>query len=220
VEVKDNSGSTEEMGNHKWFRRGSLYIDTHGQQTALFIDNKKKISGKIIRVNYYLAAKGNTNAPFRVRVYQCDSLTGKPGEDMLPEILVVKPNNGKGWFHVNISKYNLQVPGNGFFVALEGVFPDDYDVYYQGTEFKGKPDTNESDDDDFTDADLQYGQQLGYTHGSVNHTWHYAIDRTWFQLKKGHFNVMISAEIKVKENKKKWKIFKIFQRHENDSVDN
>lgn len=220
IEINDNSLDVEEMGNHKWFRRGSLYIDTHGQQTALFIRNEKKVSGKIISVGYNLSSKGNTNAPFRVRVYECDSLTGRPGDDMLPEILVVKPNKGKGWFHVNIARYNLQIPKNGFFVALEGVFPDDYDVYYQGSEFKGKPDTSETEDEDFTDADLQYGQQLGYTHGSTNYTWHYAIDRTWFQLKKGHFNAMISAGIRVVDYKKKWKIFKIFQRHENNNVDN
>ena len=170
-------------------------------------------------VSYYLSSKGNTNAPFRVRIYECDSVTGRPGDDMLPEIVVVKPNQGKGLFAINISKYNLKVPKNGFFVAMEGIFPDDYDVYYEGTGFSYKSGNNDSDNEDFTDADLQYGQQLGYTHGSVNNTWHYAVDRTWFQLKKGHFNVMISAGIRVNENKKKWKIFNIFQKHENDSVD-
>jgi len=220
LQVKDNSGSIEEFGNHKWFRRGSLYIDTHGQQTALRIDNDKKVAGQIVRVSYFLSGKGNTNAPFRIRIYECDSVTGTPGEDLLPEILVVKPNQGKGWFHVSVSKYNLKVPRHGFFIAMEGVFPDDYDVYYEGTEFKGKSEDDEPNNEDFTDADLQYGQQLGYTHGSVNNTWHYAIDRTWFQLKKGHFNVMITAGIRLKENKKTWKIFKIFQKHENDSIGN
>ena len=219
LEIRSNVGSVEEIGNRKWFRRGSLYIDTHGQQTALFIDNEKEVSVRIMRVSYYLSAKGNTNAPFRVRIYECDSITKKPGEDLLPEIVVVKPNQGKGWFTVNVSKYNLKVPKKGFFVAMEGVFPDDYDYYYEGTEFKSKPDNSESDNEDFTDADLQYGQQLGYTHASTNNTWHYAIDKTWFQLKKGHFNVLISAGIWVKKDKKKWKIFKIFQKHENDSID-
>lgn len=219
LEIKSDVGTIEEMGNHKWFRRGSLYIDTHGQQTALFIDNEKHVKGRITRVSYYLSVKGNTNAPFRVRIYTCDSLTGRPGEDMLPEIIVVKPNQGKGWFTVNISRYNLKLPAQGFFVAMEGVFPDDYDVYYQGTEFKAKTDDNEFDSDEFTDASLQYGQQLGYTRASTNKTWHYAIDRTWFQLKKGHYNVMITAGIRLNEKKKRWKIFNIFQKHENDSID-
>lgn len=220
IEVKNNLGSTEELGNHKWFRRGSLYIDTHGQQTALFIKNEKQVTGRILKVSYYLSSRGNTNAPFRVRIYESDSTNGKPGKDLLPEILVVKPNQGKGWFTVNVSRYNLKVPKHGFFVAMEGIFPDDYDVYYQGTEFKAKTDDNEFDSDEFTDTNLQYGQQLGYTHASTNNTWHYAIDRTWFQLKKGHYNVLITADIWVNKNKKQWKIFQIFQKHESNSVDN
>ena len=136
---------------------------------------------------------------------------------MLPEIVVVKPDQGKGWFHIDVSKYNLEVPRHGFFVAMEGVFPDDYDFYYQGTAQKDKTDTNDTGEDDFTNSGLWYGQQLGYTHANTNDTWHYAIDRTWFQLKKGHFNVMISAGIRMRGKKTKWRIINLFQRHEKDS---
>lgn len=218
VEVKGTEGKFAVIGNHKWIPGGSLYIDTHGQQTALYIDNEDHLAGRIVRVSYYLSRKGNTNTPFRIRIYDYDSITGKPGTDMLPEIVVVKPAKGKGWFRVNVSKYNMKIPRLGFFVALEGVFPDDYDFFYEESNYK-KNVNDEQEDGDFSDEELSYGQRIGYTHGNTNHTWHYAIDRTWFQLKKGHFNVMISAEVKVSKKKSKLNIFKIFQKHEKDSTD-
>ena len=218
VEVKGAEGKFAVIGNHKWIPGGSLYIDTHGQQTALYIDNEDQLSGRIVRVSYFLSRKGNTIAPFRIRIYEYDSITGKPGADMLPEILVVKPTKGKGWFRVNVSKYNLKIPRYGFFVALEGVFPDDYDFFYEESNYK-KNISDEQQEGDFTDEELSYGQRIGYTHGNTNHTWHYAIDRTWFQLKKGHFNVMISAEVKVNKKKNKLNIFQIFQKHEKNSSD-
>jgi hypothetical protein len=218
VVVNSKEGKFAVIGNHKWIPGGSLYIDTHGQQTALYIDNDDQLSGRIVRVSYFLSRKGNTIAPFRIRIYEYDSITGKPGTDMLPEILVVKPAKGKGWFRVNVSKYNLKIPRYGFFVALEGVFPDDYDFFYEESNYK-KDTGDEQPEGEFTEGELSYGQRIGYTHGNTNHTWHYAIDRTWFQLKKGHFNVMISAEVKVSQKRNKLNIFQIFQKHEKNSSD-
>jgi hypothetical protein len=207
------------IGNHKWIPGGSLYIDTHGQQTALYIDNEDELTGRIVRVSYYLSRKGNTVAPFRIHIYEYDSVTGKPGTDMLPEIVVVKPSKGKGWFRVSVSKYNLRVPRKGFFIAMEGVFPDDYDFFYEESNYR-KNSKDEQEDEAFNGEELSYGQRVGYTHGKTDHTWHYAIDRTWFQLKKGHFNVMISAEVKANKKIFKLNIFQIFHKHEKDSTDN
>jgi len=150
--IKGSESKFTNIGNHKWIPGGSLYIDTHGQQTALYIDNEDGLSGRIVRVSYYLSRKGNTIAPFRIRIYEYDSITGKPGMDMLPEIVVVKPTKGKGWFRVNISKYNLQIPCKGFFVAMEGVFPDDYDFFYEESNYR-KNTKDDQEDDEFSDEE-------------------------------------------------------------------
>lgn len=194
IAVKAKNIKKVVLGNNRRIAIGSLYMDTHGQQTALYIKNKKKIDGKIKSVKYYLSGKGNTDAPFRVRIYEKDSVSNKPGKDLLPQMLVVKPDKRKGWFKIDVSEFNIKIPSDGFFVAFEGVFPNDYDYYMRGKDFK---DISDLEDPDKTDlpTTISYGQRLGYSGKKSNNTWHFSLSHTWFQLKRRNFNVMISAEI-------------------------
>jgi len=191
VEVNANDFQFKTLGNKKKFAAGAIYIDTHGQQTALFIENENSSVGKILSVSFYLSPKGNPMAPFRVRIYKSDSLSNEPGVDILPDVLIAKPKFMGGWFKVNLSHYNISIPENGFFVAIEGIYPID----------------KENDDDYYEDNATQpqtisYGQQLGYSRKKGNDTWHYSLTHKWFQLEDNNYNVMISADIqKIKAQK-------------------
>jgi hypothetical protein len=209
IEIKGLKQHLETWGNHRWISSGSFYLDTHGQQTALFIKNEKRCVGNLISSSFYLSKKGNTDAPFRVHVYRPDSITGKPGEEMLPEMIVIKPGSGKGWYKVNLSKYRITLPSTGIYIAIEGIFPGDYDAYYTDESMNSSNNENEPPDE-FEGETISYGQQIGYSGGSENNTWHYSIDRTWFQLKKKRFNAMISAEIKITKNKNERHFFGLF----------
>lgn len=199
VEINSPRARQVEMGNKFSLFKNSMYMDTHGQQTALFIPNDENVKGKIKKVNYYLSREGNTNAPFRIRVYGLDTASGGPGVDLLPEILVVKPGAGKGWFTVDIDRYNIRFPENGIFIGMEGVFPDEYNFFYTGNEFVelSELEGETIDEGNVTPENLNYGQQLGYDHGNGNNTWHYSLSRTWFQLPRNNFNVLISADIVI-----------------------
>lgn len=201
---------TKEIGNTGIMKWGSLYMDTHGQQTAVFIENKRRIKGILKSVNYYLSGKGNTEAPFRIRVYAIDSVTGKPGVDLLPEIVVVKPNQGRGWFKVNLTKYEIKIPVYGLFIAMEGVYPNEEYEYYNDDGFD---DISDGIDTDVSNT-ITYGQRLGYNKNGTNITWHYSLDQEWFQIDKKNFNVMISADILT--DKSRIRIFK----HNNNEMDN
>lgn len=139
---------------------GSLYLDTHGQQVALFFKNKRKTSGRIKSLNFFLSGKGNTGAPFRVRVYGLNDSLLCPGTELLPEILIVRPVSGRGWLEVDVFRYNLRVPENGFFVAMEGVYPGDYKQQTPSLQ----PNNTEGGEvnDGFIDGSLDYGQRIGY----------------------------------------------------------
>ncbi len=193
---------TKVMGNRGLFTTGSIYLDTHGQQIALYIDNDKHVNGYIRKVSYYLSDKGNVEAPFRVRILDVDTLDGSPGKDLIPEILVViPPQDTDGWFDVNLSEYGIYVPQNGFFVAMQGVFPNDYSFYAGDSEFveigKRQPKTN----NDFIPKSIHYGQRLGYSGGSGSNTWHYSLSHRWFQPERYNHNVKISAEIGIYSKK-------------------
>jgi uncharacterized protein (DUF2164 family) len=204
VEKTARKADIEKEGN-KGIPMGSLYLDTHGQQVALFIENKKNINGRLKTLNFYLSGKGNTEAPFRIRIYGMNDSLGCPGEELLPDILVVKPESGRGWFEVDISRYNIRFPEKGVFVAMEGIYPGDYKNYHTTKNTVG---LESQESDDYFEGALEYGQRIGYNRFSKNQTWHYSVSHTWFQLGKKLFNVMISAEIVVydKHKNKKTKL--------------
>ena len=194
VEIKASDFKSYSVGNHRIISFGSIYIDTQGQQTALFIENKKHKYGTVGSVSYYLSRKGNTNSPFRVRIYERDSITMKPGNDLLKEVIIAKPKMDGGWFKIDVSQFNIEAPAEGFYVAIEGIFPNDYQN--EGSDFV---DIAATDDVPNT---ISYGQSLGYSNKNGENTWHYSLAHTWFQLKEQNYNVMISAEVQFKKHKR------------------
>ena len=187
------------VGNSGTIPKGSMYLDTHGQQTAMFIENSKKIEGVLAGVRYYLSKKGNTEAPLRIHIYSTDTLTGKPLDELLPQMVVVKPSTGKGWMSVNLLEFDIQVPQEGIFVGIEGVFPDDQLEFYDNYEYENQ--INEEKYDQHILDKISYGQRIGYNFKGKNITWHYSITNTWFKIDKKHFNVMIDARILFREDK-------------------
>lgn len=204
VELTSRKAKIEKEGN-RGISLGSMYLDTHGQQVALYIENKEKRAAKLKTVSYYLSGKGNAEAPFRIRIYSRNDSLGCPGGDLLPEIVVVKPAIKRGWFKVDISKFNIHMPENGIFIAAEGVYPEDFNSYYNSTGTDEDSQGTSENEDEFVTGSLDYGQRLGYNRKNHNNTWHYSLSNTWFQLDKRNFNVMISSEMVVYENKKQKK---------------
>ena len=204
VELNPAAYKTKRLGNFGSWVRGSMYIDTHGQQTALFIENEEKREGYVMAVQYFLSKKGNTDAPFRVRIYSADPTTGKPGKDLLPHMLVVKPEHENGWFTVDVSEFNIRIPEKGFFVAIEGVFPNEYESYVQNSGFVELSEFesefyDEPDGSDFISESVSYGQRLAYCRKRQNNTWHYSLSHTWFQVEKRHYSAMIGAIIEFEK---------------------
>jgi len=196
VEIKASDFKFYSIGNHKIISFGSIYIDTQGQQTALFIKNKKHKNGTISSVSYYLSKKGNTGSPFRVRIYERDSISLKPGRDLLKEVIIAQPNIDGGWFKIDISQFNIEAPEYGFFVGIEGISPNDFT-----NEVSDFVDITESIDNKVPNT-ISYGQKLGYSNKNGEDTWHYSLAHTWFQLEEQNYNVMISAEIQTKKHKR------------------
>ncbi|NDV64029.1 carboxypeptidase-like regulatory domain-containing protein [Bacteroides sp. 224] len=188
----------QSLGNRGRLTGGSIYLDTHGQQIALYIDNKKQVNGYIRKVSYYLSDKGNVEAPFRVRVLEKDTLHQSPGKDLLPEILVVQPpQDTDGWFDVDLSEYRINVPSDGFFVAMQGVFPNDYSFYAGDSDFFEIGKRPSRKNADYSPKSIHYGQRIGYSDKKGRDTWHYSLSHQWFQMERHNYSVKISAEINI-----------------------
>jgi len=193
---------TETLGNDAFFALGNLYLDTHGQQTAMFIENTKERQGEISNVRFYLSKKGNIGAPFRIHIYRADSVDNIPGDDLLIEPLIVKPKSEYGWYTVDVSQFHISIPSTGFFVAMEGIYPSVYSDRKDTTiQFDTEGETENFDD---TPSIVSYGQKLGYSKSKKgkSNTWHYSLSHTWFQLRKNNFAVMITADIRYLKKRK------------------
>jgi hypothetical protein len=197
----------DNIGNKGNRASGSIYLDTHGQQTGLHIENRRGDKGLLLSVSFFLAEEGNLNAPFRVRVYEVDSLLTIPVSDVLDEILIVKPHGEKGWFEVDLTEYNISFSQKGLFIALEGIFPNEYEYYSGSNEFIDIKNKNiNTPIEENIPLSLSYGQQIGYNRKLPDKTWHYSLSHTWFQLPKQQYGVLIKASVRfVKQKRKKRK---------------
>lgn len=98
------------------------------QEIALWVPNYIQSEGYIDKVGYWIMNSGKSKTPFRVRIYEYDH--GMPGEDLLKENLVVHAKRGGAWLDVDISKYNIPFPTDGFFVSMEWLLVPDKKYYF------------------------------------------------------------------------------------------
>jgi hypothetical protein len=117
--IKTNKLKKVKKGIYKRKQRFA-HNGSKGDKVALYISNKKKHTGFIKNIQYYIVKKGNnpTNK-FRVHIYAVDSITNGPGKELLPESIFCNAKEGDEWVIIDILKYNIKYPPNGFFIGLE-----------------------------------------------------------------------------------------------------
>lgn len=183
----------KKWGNTSRWNKGSLYLDTHGQQIALFVDNKKEEKGYIKNVSYFLSKDGNVEAPFRVRIMEVDTLNNDaPGKDLISDILVVQPpEDSDGWYDVDLTEYNIKIPEEGFFLGLQGIYPNDFSSFENNSELVDKLPTPPKKQ--YIPRSIHYGQGIGHSGKKGVETWHYSLSHEWFQMEKNNYNVKITT---------------------------
>lgn len=127
VAVHPRKIRTKKLGNSgimTIYGTGSYY----GQQMVLFIPSNN-MKATVLKLRYCLSdiiMKKTTFYPFRVRIYDKDTVNNTIGKDILGKNLIVNRNKGQGhWLEVDVSEYNIKLPKNGIFVGLE-ILPSEY----------------------------------------------------------------------------------------------
>ncbi len=194
VVVNPNDYITKKLGIVVKKNKGKWHLGNPGDQHAILIKNPFDKSGRLKNVNFYITKKGFPSAPFRVRIYSYDSINNKPGKDLLNTNLIVSFNKKtKGWFTVDVSKYNIEFPKEGLFVAMEWIFTDDN--YYYFTSMK-------INSDNYEDVRC-YGQTIGLnltTKITEIVYWRRYLGGEWYRMK--HSNAMINADIEFNNDLK------------------
>lgn len=201
VKVEDSRYVSQSLGVRSAKSQGETYVDTHGQQTALFFNNDAGWTGKIEKIRYFLSPKGNTHAPFRVHIYAPATAGNGPGDDLITSFLVVKPDIIRGWYEVDVFEFEIDIPEGGFYVALEGVFPNNPGELMQSIDQQALKGPGLKKRKDQMIRLLSYGQRIGFRKSRENLTWHYSLSGTWFQLERQSFNVMMGAQLLVEPQK-------------------
>ena len=103
------------------------YLLIPDQEIAEYVPNPNKSSGTINSLIFVIKDdhKGIVG-PFKVNIYSKDS-TMYPGENYLKDSLIVYNSKKRPVVIVDVTKYNLAVPPNGFFVGFESLSPSWYE---------------------------------------------------------------------------------------------
>ncbi len=185
VIIIPKSISVRKLGIVKKKNKGNWHLGNQGDQHAILIKNPFDKTGSLKNVNFYITEKGFSSAPFRVRIYSYDSLKKEPSGDLLNESLIVSfDKETKGWFTVDVSKYNIEFPKDGLFVAMEWIFTNE--DYYYFTSMKTK--SGETEDVSC------YGQTIGLTTKQPEKLyWRRYLGTNWYHMP--YANAMINAEV-------------------------
>jgi hypothetical protein len=112
------------VGNSSYYG-GNYEPDTTyaGRAVALLIDGKNFPAGTsfpvYVKKAKLLILRNNFQTfKFRVRINKYDSLTGKPGEDLLEKSIVEESNMKSGWLYFDLTKSYFRAKGP-FFITFE-----------------------------------------------------------------------------------------------------
>ncbi len=128
IREKRQRNKTFELGNSS-FKGGVIVTDTTyaGRSISLLIENKQPYFQNDLKFPVYLEKarlrifKNNLESlKFRLRINDVDSLSGKPGNDLLSQSIIVESTIGKGWLEFDLSHLNYQV-SKPFFLTFEQI---------------------------------------------------------------------------------------------------
>ena len=111
------------------------------EQIALYISNEKREKGIIQKLKFYIKKSGTPNKEFRVHLYALDQTKNNPGTELLPEAIYASGTTGDEWIIIDVSKYQIKYPPEGFFIAFEALpdSPNDTYISYKKMKFKSPP---------------------------------------------------------------------------------
>jgi hypothetical protein len=197
VIIKPKNPKIINLGIHDKKPNSPLISNIFGAHLGLFMENKLNVPGVLKSVSFYICAEGKPNTPFRVRIYSVNPKSKLPDENLLNENVIVSSKNGEGWVKVDLTKYNIVFPLEGFFVMAEWIYSGDQ--YYYSKEMQVK--VKDSDVLEKVNR-TYYGPIFGFSKPIYKEILTYccpSIGKTWLthnQTYKGKYgNMMINADI-------------------------
>lgn len=91
------------------------------------------------KIFIFLSKYDRRKAKIRIRIFSKDSITGLPKDDLVKENLIVDVTKKQRKIDFDMSRYDIEIPKTGFFIALERLHIP-YNFYEDIFKYKDKPD--------------------------------------------------------------------------------
>lgn len=150
-------------------------------QYAFFISNEnRRQSRKMRTVSFYIGDNGLPMKAFCIRIYKADGKNHSPHSLLLKErVFLTVPRSGE-WYNRDLSRYNIVVPQEGYFVALE---------FGESASALPQPDM---------DKYIPSGQMMWPACDlKKKYSWSYSLEKSWVPFPLSKSSCRYSAMIKV-----------------------
>jgi hypothetical protein len=122
VKIGVNAPVTITVGSKQKSSKQMTFPHT-GADMAAFMEGSKNIKGSIQTIGFFLSngrgylKGGDVTAPFRIRLFAVDT-GGKPGLELMKDIIIVSAKKDNAWFEADISAYHIVNPDSGFYASF------------------------------------------------------------------------------------------------------
>lgn len=119
VEIKSSVPVTINLGDVERVYKGR-FLPIPNQELAKYIPNEKKLTGTITRLEFVVndGLKG-IEMPVKVQVFSKSADSMYPDQELIKDSLVIYNPAKQNLLTADISKYNIALPENGFFIVFE-----------------------------------------------------------------------------------------------------
>jgi len=91
----------------------------YGNEIAAYMSNSSQQKGIIKTIRFYITKDGYPTQAFGAMLYGVDTKTNGPGKNLIDTCFILSAKKGNEWVELDISKYNILIPAEGFYIAME-----------------------------------------------------------------------------------------------------
>jgi len=161
------------------------------EQIAIFLQPKKE--AVIKDVGFFIAKEGKPKTAFRIQVYDRHPKSGLPNKRLLNTNVYATPKRGNRWVKVGLEEHNIQVPKDGFFIAMEIL-----NIGKSGIKIRKFKQYDEEKSTLITKLDTTYGAHVNFCRASENNDYkqfYFSKQTKWGWLKSSHTYPLIYATV-------------------------
>ena len=177
-----NKWTTSKVGDYSGYK--DYCFTSTGYQSQVARKITAPFANTSLHTIHIRSSKNGGKSIFRIRVYDFDSVTKGPGEELTDTLVQVTSKTGINT--IDMSPYQIMLPGKDFFISIEWILIPYNEKRFTAT-FEGKE-----------QEQLHYNPCICFTKDASSNpmeAWGLSYSG-WWHPQKHHYSLAISAEVK------------------------